>query len=310
MQYPIPGTRSVRRASAAALLLLAACGGDAAEETQETQAARVEEVDQKSSATATERELASFKAPADSVLTPEQVQAFLRTTLLQFDLIRQESVKYHEQAARMAQREEKSGGGLVAGLRNAADAGSLMIGFGDLIGGAYVRAARSQGLNPAEMEWVRERMGEVSGYLMMKPMYEAAASQAATMRQQAEQYRGQPGFDDASINEMRKNADEMEKQAQEQLNAAGAVRRNMEVLHRVRPNVTDHMWGAVSLVGGVGLLGLTGLSDPNDTTAQRQLTEWRQVYTDALANRVTPGMEADKQPGEARPQLSAPAPAN
>lgn len=308
MQYSIPRTRCVRRASAAALVLLAACGGgDAAEETQ---AARVEEVDQKSSATATERELAGFTAPADSVLKPEQVQAFLRTTLLQFDLIRQESVKYHEQAARMAQREEKSGGGLVAGLRNAADAGTLLVGFGDLIGGAYVRAARAQGLNPAEMEWVRERMGEVSGYLMMKPMYEGAASQAATLRQQAEQYRGQPGFDDASINEMLKSADGMEKQAQDQLTAAGAVSRNMEVLRRVRPNVTDHMWGAVSLVGGVGLLGLTGLSDPNDTTAQRQLTEWRQVYTDALANRVTPGMEADKQPGEARPQLSAPAPAN
>jgi hypothetical protein len=305
MQYSIPGTRSVRRVSAAALLL-AACGGDAARE--ETQAASVEEVDQKSSATATERELAGFTAPVDSVLKPEQVQAFLRTTLLQFDLIRQESVKYHEQAARMAQRAEKDKGGLVSGLRNAADAGSLMVGFGDLIGGAYVRAARSQGLNPAEMEWVRERMGEVSGYLMMKPMYEAAASQAATMRQQAEQYRGQPGFDDASINEMLKSADETEKQAQDQLRAAGAVTRNMEVLHRVRPNVTDHMWAAVSLVGGVGLLGLTGLSDPNDTTAQRQLTEWRQVYTDALANKVTPGMEADKQPGDARPQLSAPAP--
>ncbi|HEU4882772.1 MAG TPA: hypothetical protein VFT45_11015 [Longimicrobium sp.] len=308
MQHFLSGTRSVRRASAAALLLLAACGGSDA--AKETEAARVEDVDQKSSATATDRELASFNAPADSVLKPEQVQAFLRTTLLQFDLIRQESVKYHEQAARMAQRAEKDKGGLVSGLRNAADAGSLMVGFGDLIGGAYVRAARSQGLNPAEMEWVRERMGEVSGYLMMKPMYEAAASQAAAMRQQAEQYRGQPGFDDATINEMLKNADESEKQAREQLTAAGAVSRNVEVLHRTRPNVTDHMWGAVSLVGGVGLLGLTGLSDPNDTTAQRQLTEWRQVYTDALANRVTPGMEADKKPGEARPQLSAPAPAN
>lgn len=308
MQYPISGTCSVRRASAAALLLLAACGGSDA--AQETQAARVDQVDQKSSATATEHELASFNAPADSVLKPEQVQAFLRTTLLQFDLIRQESVKYHEQAARMAQREEKGGGGLVAGLRNAADAGSLVVGLGDLVGGAYVRAARSQGLNPAEMEWVRERMGEVSGYLMLKPMYEASASQAATIRQQAESYRGQPGFDDNSINEMLKTADEMERQAREQLTAAGAVSRNVEVLHRVRPNVTDHMWGAVALVGGTGLMGLSGLSDPNDTTAQRQMTEWRQVYTDALANRVTPGMEADKKPGEARPQLGAPAPAS
>lgn len=308
MQYSIFGTRSVRRASAAALLLLAACGGDGVEERAgDTSEARVSEVDQKSEATATDRELASFKAPADSVLTPEQVNAFLRTSLLQFDLIRQESKKYHEQAAQMAARAEKDKGGVVSGFRNAVDATQWLAGFGDLIGGSYVRAARSQGYNPAEMEWVRERMGEVSAYLMMKPMYEAAASQAATMRQQAEQYRGQPGFDDASIKQMLESADEMEKQAQDQLRAAGAVSRNMEVLHRARPNVTDHMWGAVSIAGGVGLLGLTGLSDPNDSTAVRQLAEWRQVFTDALANKVTPGMEASKAPNEARPQLSAPA---
>jgi hypothetical protein len=71
MQYPIPGTRSVRRASAAALLLLAACGGDGVEQRAgDTSEANVGEVDQKSSATATDRELASFNAPADSVLTP------------------------------------------------------------------------------------------------------------------------------------------------------------------------------------------------------------------------------------------------
>lgn len=311
MQYPIPGTRSVRRASAAALLLLAACGGDGVEQRAgDTSEAEVSEVDQKSSATATERELASFNAPADSVLTPEQVNAFLRTSLLQFDLIRQESKKYHEQAAQMAQRAEKDKGGVVSGFRNAVDATQWLAGFGDLIGGSYTRAARSQGYNPAEMEWVRERMGEVSGYMMTKPMYEALASQATAMRQQAEQYRGQPGFDDASINEMLRNADDMEKQAREQLATAGAVVRNMEVLHRARPNVTDHMWTAVSLAGGAGLLGLTGLSDPNDTTAVRQLDEWRQVFTDALANKVTPGMEADKKPGDARPQLSAPAATN
>lgn len=308
MQYPIPATRSLRRAAAAALLLLAACGGGDA--PGEEQAASTEEVDQESSATATDRELASFKEPADSVLTPDQVNAFLRTTLLQFDLVRQESKKYHEQAARMAQRSEKDKGGLISGLRNAADAGSLVVGYTDLIGGAYVRAARSQGYNPAEMEWVRERMGEVAGYLMMRPMYEAAAGQAAAIRQQAEQYRGQEGFDDATIAEMLQSADDMEKDAREQLAAAGAVARNVEVLHRARPNVTDHMWGAVSMVGGAGLVGLTGLSDPADTTAQRQLNDWRHVFTDALANRVTPGMEADKQPGEARPQIGTPAPVN
>lgn len=308
MQSFIPGTRSVRRASAAALLLLAACGGDGVEERAgDTSEARVSEVDQKSSATATDRELASFSAPADSVLTPEQVNAFLRTSLLQFDLIRQESKKYHEQAAQMAARAEKDNGGVVSGFRNGMDAMQWMAGFGDLVGGSYTRAARSQGYNPAEMEWVRERMGEVSGFLMMKPMYEGLASQATTMRQQAEQYRGQPGFDDATINEMIKNADDMEKQARDQLSTAGAVARNMEVLRRARPNVTDHMWGAVSLAGGIGLLGLTGLSDPNDTTSVRQLNDWRQVFTDALANKVTPGMEASVPTGEARPRVAAPA---
>ncbi|HEX2206181.1 MAG TPA: hypothetical protein VHG93_00750 [Longimicrobium sp.] len=307
MQSSISGTRSVRRACAAALLLLAACGGDGVEQrANDTSEARVGEVDQSSSAVATERELASFTAPADSVLTPEQVNAFLRTSLLQFDLIRTESKKYHEQAARMAARAEKDKGGVVSGLRNGMDAVQWMAGFGDLVGGSYTRAARSQGYNPAEMEWVRERMGEVSGYLMMRPMYEASVSAAASMRQQAEQYRGQPGFDDAAINEMLANADEAEKQAREQMNAAGAVARNLEVLHRARPNVTDHMWGAVSVAGGIGLLGLTGLSDPADTTANRQLNEFRQIFTDALANKVTPGMEADKKPNEARPQLSAP----
>jgi ElaB/YqjD/DUF883 family membrane-anchored ribosome-binding protein len=310
MQHSIPGTRSVRRASAAALLLLAACGGDAVERrANDTSAAKVDEVDQKSSATATEGELASFKEPADSVLTTEQVNAFLRTSLLQFDLIRQESGRYRQQAAQMAQRAEKDKGGVVSGFRNAVDATQWLASYGDLVLGSYTRAARSQGYNPAEMEWVRQRMGEVSGYMMLRPMYEASASAAATMRQQAEQYRGQPGFSDADVNEMLKNADEREKQARESV-ASGAMARNLEVLHRARPNVTDHMWTAVSLAGGAGLLGLTGLADPADTTAVRQLTEWRQVFTDALANKVTPGMEADKKPGEAHPQLSAPAPTN
>ncbi|HEX2081321.1 MAG TPA: hypothetical protein VHG08_26695 [Longimicrobium sp.] len=305
MQYPIPGTRSVRRLSAAALLLLAACGGDAVEErANDTSAAKVDEVDQKSSATATDRELASFKAPADSVLTPEQVNAFLRTSLLQFDLIQQESGKYREQAARMAQRAEENKGA-VSGMRNSMDAMQWLAGFGDLIGGSYVRAARSQGYNPAEMEFVRERMIEVSGHLMMRPIMQQGLQTAQTYRQQAEQMRGTPGFDEAAIQEMLKNADEMEKQAREQMNATGAVARNVEVLRRARPNVTDHMWMTVSMASAAGLLGLTGLADPNDTTAARTFAEFRRVYTDALANRVTPGMEADKPANEARPRLDA-----
>lgn len=306
MQHSMPRNPFARRAAAGLLFLAAACGGgdDNAQVAGNSQAENAEAVDQASSATATEKELASFNAPADSVLTPQQVEAFLRTTLVQFDLIRQEAPQYHAKVAEMEKRGEN--GGLVAGLRNMADAGNVMVGFGDLVGGSYVRSARSLNLNPAEMEWVRERMTEISVALMMQPMHEASLQMAQSLRQQAESYRGQPGFDDAQIQEMLKSADEMEKGAREQMSGAGgAVARNLAVLRRVRPNVTDHMWTAVSVAGGAGgLFGLTGLADPNDTTAVRQMNEWRRIYTDALANQVTPGMEASVPAGEARAKLN------
>ena len=304
MRYAMPRILSVRRATAAGLLLLAAAcgGGDAPEEQSQT--ANAENVDQESSATVTEREQAGFTPPADGVLTQKQVDAFLRTTLVQFDLIRQEAPRYHQKVAQMEERGEK--GGLIAGLRNAADAGSVLVGFGDLVGGSFVRSARSQGLNPAEMEWVREQMTEVFGHLAMRPFHQGLVDQARAMRAQAEQYRGQAGFDDATIAQMLQSADELEREAQAQLNAAGAVSRNIEVLRRAKPNVTDHMWGAVALAGGAGgLVGLHGLAEPNDTTAARQMNEWRRIYTDALANKVTPGLEANVPAAEARPRLDA-----
>jgi ElaB/YqjD/DUF883 family membrane-anchored ribosome-binding protein len=309
MQYPIPGTRTVRRASAAALLL-AACGGDAVEErAKDTSAADVSEVDQKSSATATDRELASFKEPADSILTPEQVNAFLRTSLLQFDLIQAEAGKYRNQAAQMAQRAEKNPNNAVTGFRNGIEAMQWMAGFGDLVGGSYTRAARSQGYNPAEMDWVRARMMEVSTSMITRPIMAMGLQSAQAMRQQAEQMRGQPGVDEAYVQQLLQSADEAEKQAREQMNGAGgAAARNIEVLRRARPNVTEHMWMMVSVASATGVLGLGGLADPADTTAMRNFREIRQVYTDALANRVTPGMEADKAMGEAKPQVSATAP--
>lgn len=305
MQISMSRNPFARRAAAGLLLLAAACGGDDNPQVAgNSQAENAGAVDQASSATATEKELAGFKAPADSLLTPQQVEAFLRTTLVQFDLIRQEAPQYHAKVAEMEKRGEN--GGIVAGLRNMADAGNVLVGFGDLVGGSYVRSARSLSLNPAEMEWVRERMSEVSMALALQPMHESSLQMAQSIRQQAESYRGQPGFDDAAIQEMLKSADEMEKSAREQMSGAGgAVTRNMEVLRRARPNVTDHMWTAVALVGGPGgLLGLTGLADPNDTTAVRQMNEWRRIYTDALANQVTPGMEAAVPAGEARPKAN------
>lgn len=290
----------LRPALALVVAATAACGGDSEAEMDVPPA----EVDQKSEATATEREVAAFRAPADSVLTVEQVNAYLRTSLLQFDLIRQESKGIHDRLARIEERDQK--GGVIRGLRNAADGMSLMASSADLIGGSFVRSARTLGYNPAELEWVQERMGEVSAHLMMRPMYEQALSGAQTFREQAEAYRGQEGFDEAAIQEMLANADEMEAEARREMEASGAVLANVQVLRRARPQVSDHMWATVALSGGGGgLLALTGLANPEDTTAQRQLDEWRRVHTDALENRVTPGMEPDVPWGEARPRPEA-----
>lgn len=284
-----------RRAAAAGMLLLAvACGGDGGAAEMDV---KPSEVDQSTSATPTEKEVAAFDAPADSLLTPRQVEAYLKATLLQYDLIRDEAPALQKRAQAVEKRGES--GGVVNGLRNVAAAGSLIADYSDLIVGSYPRAARTLGYNPAEMEWVRERMGEVSGYMMLKPMAEGLVQQARSMRQMAEQYRNQPGFTEEQIAEMLRNADDMEKQAREQMQA-GAVARNVEVLRRARPNVTDQMWSAVAFAGGasgLGALSMTMASE-NDTTAQRQLNEWRRVYTDALANRVTPGMEPEKAEAE------------
>jgi ElaB/YqjD/DUF883 family membrane-anchored ribosome-binding protein len=305
MHNTMPHLLFVRRASVAGFVLLAtACGGDAPEE--QTQAANAEQVDQSSSATATEKELTDFRAPADSVLTEAQVQAYLKTTLVAFDLVRQEIPQYHQKLAQVSQRAEKNPDGLVAGLRNLTDATTAIAGWGDLVGGSFARSARSLGYNPAEMEWVRERMSEVSVALAMRPMHEMTISAADASRQLAAQYRSTPGFDEAQIQEMLRNADESEKNAREQMNGSRSVSRNMEVLRRARPNVTDHMWTAVAFAGGAsGLLGLTGLADPNDTTAVRTMNEWRRIYTDALADKVTPGLEANVPAAEARPRLEA-----
>ncbi len=273
-------------------LALAACGGGGDESAE----AKPEDVDMSTPVAVTEEEINDFKAPADSVLTPAQVEAYLKTSLLQYDLIRKESVGLHAKVAEMEERAKD--GGTLAGLRNMAAAGQTMYQVGDLIGGSYIRSARSLGYNPAEMEWVRERMTEVAGHLMMKPMYEQSVASAALMRKQAEDLRtqmaaaGAAGFTEADVQQMIANADQAEAQAKEQMAANRAVQANLAVLHRARPAVTDAMWGTVGFAGGAqGLIALSGLSDPNDGEAQKKLDEFRVVYQDALANRVSKGME-------------------
>lgn len=247
------------------------------------------EVDQKSEATVTEAEANAFKAPADSSLTPQQVEAYLRTSLTQFDLIRSEAPALHQQVAEMEKRGKS--GGLISGLRNAAEGIGAMSHWADLVGGSYVRSARTLKYNPAEMEYVRERMAALSGYLMTKPMQDMGKQAAVQMRQQAEVMRGQPGVDQSQIDALLQQAAEMEKNASEE-NVSPAIRQNLEALHHARGNVTDAAWTQIGFAsGGMGLMALSGLGDPTDTSTVRKLNEFRALYTDALNNRVTPGTE-------------------
>ncbi|HEX6748464.1 MAG TPA: hypothetical protein VF092_14295 [Longimicrobium sp.] len=240
-----------------------------------------ENVDQKSSATATEAEQNAFKAPADSSLTPQQVEQYLRTSLTQFDLIRAEAPSLHQQVADMEKRGKS--GGVLSGLRNAAEGISAMSHWADLIGGSYVRSARSLHYNPAEMEYVRERMVAVSGHLMTTSM----SSMSQTLRQQAEAMKGQPGGEE-SARALLEQADQMDAQSK----PSPAVAQNLEALKSARPNVTNPMWQQIGFAsGGMGLLALTGLGDPADTTSARKLNEFRTLYTDALNNHVSAGLE-------------------
>lgn len=294
MQFSSP---RIRRALALGLLAgTAACGfkDRLAQKGAESGGATAEDVDQKSAVAVTEAEQNAFKAPADSSLTNAQVEAYLRTSLLQFDLIRAEAPALHRQVAEMNERAKN--GGVLSGLRNMAEGVNAMSHWADLVGGSYVRSARTLKQNPAEMEYVRERMAAVGGYLMMAPAQNSVKEMATSLRTQANAMKGQQGVTDEQVNAMLQQADEMEKNS---ANAASpALQQNLQTVHAARGNVTDAMWTQIGMAGGgMGLLALSGLGDPADTATANKLVQFRQLYTDALANKVTPGME--NKPAEA-----------
>ena len=280
----------------APLLAFAACGGGEPDDLEATTEDVAEASEDMETMAATEEEIAAFRAPADSVLSEEQVEAYLRTSLLQFDYIRDEAADLHARGQEIEERAE--GGGALSQLRNLAAGVGLMTDFANIIGGSFVRSARTQGYNPAEMEWVRERMAEVSVYLMARPMMEMGAQAARQMREQGERLRAQleegqtVGFTREQVDEMIANAEQMEAEAVANSGAQGAALRNMEVLREIRPAVTDPMWSTIGIASGtMGLGAMSGLGDPDDPEAQAKLDEFRRVYTDALENRVSPGME-------------------
>jgi hypothetical protein len=281
MQFNAP---HVRRSLGLGLLVVAAgaCGlKDKVAQGHES-GASAGDVDQKTEVAVTDQERAAFTPPADSSITPQEVEAYLKTSLLQFDLLRSEAPRMHQQVAEMDKRGKE--GGVLNGLRNFSEGMSAISHWADFVGGSYVRSARTLKYNPAEMEYVRERMAAMSGYFMTKPMQ----SMGATLRQQAQAMKGQPGVTDEQVNALLAQADSMDKQ----MEPSPAVKQNLAALHQARGNVSDAMWSQVGLAGGgMGLLALSGLGDPNDTATVRKMNEFRTVYTDALNNRVTAGME-------------------
>lgn len=246
------------------------------------------DVNQKTEVAVTDQERAAFTPPADSSITPQEVEAYLKTSLLQFDLLRSEAPKMHQQVADMDKRAKD--GGLINGLRNVTEGMNALAHWGDFVGGSYVRSARTLKYNPAEMEYVRERMSALSGYYMTQPM----RGMGASLRQQAQAMKGQPGVDASTVQSLLAQADSMDKQAE----PSPAVKQNLQALHGARPNVSNAMWQQIGLVGGgMGLVALSNLGDPADTSTTRKMNEFRTLYTDALNNKVTPGQE-DKPAGQ------------
>ncbi|MDB4950843.1 MAG: hypothetical protein JWM27_3492 [Gemmatimonadetes bacterium] len=263
-------------------------------------------MDQKASGSATEQEVAAFKAPADSALTDAQVKAYLQVALLQFDLVRREAPAWHQKVAEMNDRAKS--GGTLAQFRNAVEGVGALGQMGDLIGGSYVRASRALHQNPAEMEWVRDRMNEVGGYLMAKPMLAAQVQAAEQMRAQASQMSGM-GLTADQIAEMKKNADDMAANARGE-NQPKHVLANAELLHRVRPGVPEAQWTQVGLFGAAsGLAVFAALGDSTDTESHRKLDEFRTLFQATLDGKPAPGME-DPRPAApaAAPAPAAPAP--
>lgn len=254
-----------------------------------------EDVDEDTPLAITEDERADFDEPADSLLTEAQVDAFLKTSLLQFDLVKKHSERLHERVAGMEKRSED--GGALAGLRTLMDAGRTAVEFGDVFGGSYIRSARTLGYNPAELEWVRDRMAEVAALTAFEPLRTSMAEGARESRAAIEAMRAQmeasgQEYSEEDLEESLRELDTMEQEAEQA--PSGATARNLELLRRAKPNVTDEMWTALGLsAGSFGLVGFAGLADPNDQEAQQQLTELRSLYTDALENRVSQGMERE-----------------
>lgn len=228
-------------------------------------------------------ERAAFTAPADSTLTAEQVERYLRTMVAQFELIAAEAPSMRRQIA----AGEDSAQAAQAGARR----DSPTKRWSDFLAATYVRAARRADANPAEMEYVGDRMRQVSGYLSARQAQASGGQMAELLRQQAEALRTHPDVPPEQIRQMLQAAEASERQTVQP--APPSLQQNLDVLRRTRGNVTDAMWLRIAGVsGGVGLMALGDMADTTASGAVARLAELRELYTHALENRAFPPADA------------------
>jgi hypothetical protein len=215
----------------------------------------------------TPAERAAFQAPADSSVAAAQVDRYLRTTLSQLRIIQGEGPG-------VRQRLPAPGA--------AADSPSPDSVWGAFVDEAFVRAAREQRYNPAELWYVRARLSETAGHLQASKLHISGSQGAALLRRQAESMRGTPGVTQAQIDAMLQAANRAERW-QAPPPPPPRLAQNLGELRRARASLSDSAWIEVAKVaGGIGLDDLASAPEPQFAS---RLAELRMLYEDALANR-------------------------
>jgi hypothetical protein len=216
-----------------------------------------------------EAELAAFSAPADSSLAPAQIDRYLRTVITQLEIVQAEAPAVRER--------------LRAGRTSpAADSITPMARWSRFMRESYLIAARRNGYDPAEMEYVRARLTAASGYLSAATSQGSGREMAAMLRQQADALRGNPQASQAQVEMYLRAAEQAE--AQVASPPPARIKQNLDAMHRARPNVTDAMWSEIGRLGGMGLMAAANVSDQAQFAAR--LREIRPLFDNAVQNRA------------------------
>lgn len=228
----------------------------------------------------THAEHAAFSAPADSSLTPQQVDRYLRTTVQQLERLRAEGPAVRERLVAAPGPPAQAQPGQPPAPRPK----SRQALWGDFVDAAFVRAARKLGYNPAELWFVRARMSAVSGHLLAAEAQASSGQAAALFRQQAESMRGIPGVTPAQIDAMLQAAERAEQQQTRP--TPPRVAQNLEALARARGNLSESAWRRIAgVASGIGVSDLGVLPQPQ---AEARIDRFLDLYRHAVENREPP----------------------